>query len=288
MSLNPEATWRMRRAAYQRGFTLVELVIVIVIMGVIGGVVAVFMRSPIDAYFDTARRVGLADAADTTVRRMARDIRKALPNSLRQPVGPNSNQCIEFIPTRTGGRYRNDDIAPGDNTGLRFDAADTMFNMLGLNADLPADQQIRLNDIVAVYNLGIAGSDAYASNNTAVVNAAVVASPFNANETQLSITAAAAFPLESGTRRFHVIPGDETIVSYVCSNGNLVRHTNYPLTPTCPAPVAGTPVIATGATCNFTYNAVDIRNAVVQLELTFTDTGETVSVYHEVHVNNTP
>ena len=37
---------------HQRGFTLIELIMVIVIMGVIGGMVSVFMKSPIDAYFD--------------------------------------------------------------------------------------------------------------------------------------------------------------------------------------------------------------------------------------------
>ena len=275
----------MLKRRHQRGFTLVELVMVIVIMGVIGGIVAVFMKSPIDAYFDTARRAGIADVADTTVRRMARDIRKALPNSIRL----SGTQCIEFIPTRTGGRYRNQDIVAGDETSLKFDAADRSFNMLGLNAALPADQQIKPNDMVAVYNLGIPESDAYAGDNRAVITGVNV-SAFAANETEVKMAGnTTKFPLESGTNRFHVIPGDEKVVSYICSGGKLYRNANYGYGASCPAPTVGTtPIIANGATCSFAYSAADIRNGLVQLTLTFTNSDETVSIYHEVHVNNTP
>ena len=263
---------------------------VIVLMGVIGGTVAVFMKSPIDAYFDTARRAGIADVADTTVRRMARDIRKALPNSIRLG-GTGGNQCIEFIPTRMGARYRTQDITPvpSDNSSLRFDVADDSFNMLGLHTDLPADQQIQVNDRVTVYNLGIAGSDAYAGNNTATVTAVGV-SPLSATETRVSMTGnTTIFPLESASNRFHIIPRDEKIVSYLCSGGRLYRNADYAYSSSCPAPTVGTtPLIATEATCDFVYNTADIRNALVQLSLTFSNSGESVSVYHEVHVNNTP
>ncbi len=271
----------------QAGFTLVELIMVIVILGVIGGTVAVFMKGPIDAYFDTARRAGIADVADTTVRRMARDLRKALPNSIRL----SGTQCIEFIPTRMGGRYRAQDIVPvpSDNTSLRFDAADSSFNMLGVNAALPADQRIRVGDLVAVYNLGITGANAYAGNNTNAVSGVAV-SAANANETQISLaTTAIQFPLESPTRRFHAIPVEEKVVSYICSGTRLYRNTNYGYAASCPAPTAGTtPVIANEATCNFAYDNSDIRNGLVKLSLTFSSAGESVSIYHEVHVNNTP
>ncbi|MCH8814298.1 MAG: hypothetical protein IH957_04250, partial [Chloroflexi bacterium] len=43
-----------------------------------------------------------------------RDIRKALPNSVRNP----SPDCIEFLPTRTGARYRVEDSTPGDSRFL--------------------------------------------------------------------------------------------------------------------------------------------------------------------------
>lgn len=262
----------------QPGFTLVELVMVIAIMGVIGAVVAVFMRSPIDAYFDSARRAALTDVADTAVRRMARDVRKALPNSVRTP----NPQCLEFIPTRTGGRYRTEDAAAG--TSLDFTTADTTFNMLGQNSLWPADQQIRQNDIIAIYNLGpgIAGADAYEGSNTATVTGVT-----DGVETAIAITAR-QFPFESGSKRFHVVPEEEHVVAYVCTGGNLRRTvTTGSFNSSCPD--TG-PVLATNVqSCAFDYLGSDLqRNGLVQIQFNISSNNETVSLYHEVHVNNSP
>lgn len=261
------------------------MIMVIIVLGIIGAMVAVFMRAPVDAYFDTARRAALTDVADTALRRMARDLRKALPNSIRSP----SANCIEFIPTRTGARYRVQDSTPGNGTALDFSVADTSFNMLGRNTDLPPDQQIRANDRVAIYNLGIAGADAYNGDNTAVVTSAAV----NGSETVITFAAGKKFPLNSPSQRFQVIPAEESVVSYVCSGGVLYRNTNYAYASSCPAPVPGTtPVMATGASaCSFSYTGADLqRNAIVQLSLQLQDANgqESVSLYHEVHVHNTP
>jgi MSHA biogenesis protein MshO len=274
----------MRTRHVQAGFTLIELVMVIVILGVIGGMVSVFMKRPIDAYFDTARRAALADVADTTLRRMARDIHKALPNSIQVP----NNQCVEFIPTKTGGRYRVEDKTTGDGTGLNFSAADTSFNMLGSNSSRPADQRIADGDLIAVYNLGIAGSNAYNGDNTSAVSGTPTESGSPA-ETTITI-ASTKFPLPSGSNRFHVIPGAEKVVSYICSGNKLYRNANYAYSSSCPAPTGTTPVIATNVgSCNFVYNGSDLqRNGLVQMTISFTNSGETVTQYHEIHVNNTP
>lgn len=276
----------MRHHASQSGFTLIEMVMVIVIMGVVGVMVSVFMKAPIDAYFDSARRAALTDVADTAVRRMARDIRKALPNSVRNP----NNQCIEFIPTKTGGRYRSEELLAGDDSSLNFSAADTTFNMLGSNSSfagqaLPTDQRIVQDDVIAVYNLGITGADAYNQDNTATV----AATPSEAGtpiETSVTI-ASKLFPLASSSHRFHVIPKDEKVVAFVCSGNKLYRTASSTFASACP--ITGGILASNMGSCNFVYNGSDLqRNALVQLGFTLTDSGESVNLYHEVHVNNTP
>lgn len=271
----------------QQGFTLVELVMVITILGVIGSVVAVFMKGPIDAYFASARRAALTDVADTTVRRIARDLRNVLPNTARV----SGSSCLEFIPTKLGARYR----AEGSGA-LVFGSAVTSFNMLGdhtlfAGSSTPADQRIAVGDLIVVYNLGIPGADAYAGDNYSAVTAVGAAS---ASETPISI-GSKTFSLQSASRRFHVVPAAEAMVSYVCSGSSLYRTASATPTASASCPTSGSR-IATNVDCGGTSfvitdagNALN-RNALVSMRLSIQDsTGtESVTVQHEVHMDNTP
>nr|WP_295771780.1 prepilin-type N-terminal cleavage/methylation domain-containing protein [Rhodoferax sp.] len=281
----------MRSTTRQHGFTLVELIMVIIIIGVIGGMVAVFMKGPIDAYIDSGRRAALTDVADTVVRRMARDLQGALPNSIRP--GPAGTNCLEFIPTKTGGRYR----ATGA-LSLDFTAGSATFNMLGGNSGpIPVDQRIVPGDVIVIYNLGFNPASAYGGSNIATVggSAPLAESVAPTIETTIPLTATVTFPLESGSRRFHVVPGAERMVSYVCSGSSLRRTASAAFTAAASCPATG-PVIANNVDCNtastwFNYMGSDLqRNAVVSMGLTIRDSSgtESITLQHEVHVSNTP
>lgn len=113
-----------------RGFTLVEMVIVIVITGIIGTMVAVFIRVPVQGYMDVAARAALADTADTAARRLTRDVRLALPNSVRVS---NNGLFLELLLTKTGGRYLSDSDPSGLGSVLSFETtpASPAFSVVG-------------------------------------------------------------------------------------------------------------------------------------------------------------
>jgi len=259
-------TRRCIRPAHGRGFTLVEAIIVIVLTGILAGVVAVFLVIPVTGYFDVARRAELTDIADTALRRISRDLRLALPNSIRVTSG---NTAIEFIPIKSAGRYRAD--GPGDF--LNFSSAgDNSFDVIGPGVDISAD------DFIVIYNLGITGANAYDGSNRRD------ATPAGSGLVTVSFSGG-QFPFASPARRFHVVG---TPVSYICAGGLLTRYWNYSFGTTAPAGNSG--VLASNVSgCRFTYEAgVTAQNSLLTLELAITKDAETVNLVQQVHVGNVP
>lgn len=280
------------------GFTLIEAIIAMVITGILSAMVATFMARPIEGYVDSVRRAELTDAADVALRRMTREIRQALPNSLRV-----SGNCIEFIATSAGGRYR--DPADGSTGGnfLSFtDTADTSFHVLGKTANLAsAADYIAANDFVVVYNLGTgyAPADAYAGGNRALVSSVTCAGA-GTPPCYISLSsnpfAAQSPPLPSPDSRFQVVPGGTRAVTYECAGGQLRRYANYGFNAAQVCPPGGVPATLVGSgamtaacTIEYTTNATG-RNGLLYVGLTVSDSAsnEAVNLFQQIHVSNAP
>lgn len=277
----------LRKAA---GFTLVEMIVVIVLTGIVAGMVAVFIRSPVQAYVDTANRARLTEAADTAMRFFARDLRSALPNSLRVTrVG--TTDYLEFIPTVGGGRYRQYPTNGGGGDILDFSALDGAFDVIG-----PVPVYNNTNSVVVFNTDTAAGSttNAYIGNNRAAVGSANNnAAAISTDAARHTVTIAATrFPAPSPSQRFHMVGPP---VTYECNpTAGVLRRYSYGFGGAGgqATPPAGVPnVLVNNVTaCTIAYNpAVNtMRTGVVLISLTLTLNGENVNLVHQVHVQNMP
>ena len=262
------------------GFTLVEMVVVITIVGILAAGAALFIRNPTQAFIDSENRANLTDRADTALRRMARDIRNALPNSVRVNVN-GADSFIEFVPVNSAGRYRASvGTSAGDNP-LDFALAADTFDVLGPGVPVAA------GDRLVIYNLGIPGSDVYEGTNSRALQD-------TGNPNVLSFNGG-TFPQESPSSRFFIV---STPVSYVCDMTNrvLLRYGGYATQVNQPSSVAAlnglaqARILANGlTTCqvNFVPGVLQ-RSGVITIFLGFTQDAATVTLMHQVNVVNSP
>ena len=281
---------KQRLRSPQSGATLIEMVIVIVISALIAGGVAVFISRPFEGYIDAARRAELSDVADTALRRMTRDLRSALPNSIRitcVPAGCTDEMTrvyyLEYLQTRGGGRYRSDKDSAGNGDELLFNTTDNSFDVVGPPVFLES------GDSIVIYNLASSGTVANAYSDNTTNNRSSVSSPFG-TVNNISISSK-QFPYPSPGKRFHIL---EHPVTYECNptTGELRRHWGYPIAPTqTPLPPTGGSValLANAITrCSFTYNTTSERTSVVGVAVRVERNGEFVRLFQQVHVSNAP
>src|SRR5712691_6094236 len=143
------------RCPRERGVTLIELVVVIATLGIIAAVAVVLIRQPLDAYRASALRAELSDVADTALRRIERDVKLALPNSIRVTPNTGTPVYMELLLTRNGGRYRSQKDASGAGDILDFTVVtgDTQFDTPAPVATTLAGQSILPNDVLVIFNL---------------------------------------------------------------------------------------------------------------------------------------
>lgn len=268
----------------QLAFSLIELVTVIVLISILFVLAGNFV-TPLQGYFDALERAELSDIADTAMRRMARELRTALPNSVRV-----SGSYIEFLPTVAGGRYRKQQDCSGACTGdvLDFSASDTSFDVIGALLSTPAAGQE-----LVIYNTGPAM--AYTGANVATLTSDDGSCTLS--DTKICFSGGKIFPFESPAQRFQIIGSP---VTFACIGTTLWRYSGYARQAAQPTNISQAPLqnatsisrLATHVNCansRFDYTPGTIQRAdLVVMSLTITNSDDSVTLFQQVHVQNVP
>ncbi|HEX8987407.1 MAG TPA: type II secretion system protein [Rhodocyclaceae bacterium] len=301
----------------RRGFTLVELIVVIAVTGVLATSVTMFLLPAINNYFDTKRRANLTDMADTALRRMSQDIRRAVPNSvvvIAPQAGDSFTACFSLVPTSFGGRYRTAPDTANDASTCTYTSPSATCSqpmMSGLKAtDIPAFDVLTMsptpsatspsvNDFVVIGNQN--GNDVYVGSDRSAI--ATLGTP-RTTDGMLRVTMAAGtspLPIGYDQGRFVIVAQGEQVVYYSCSGNQLLRNVatfaafkaNSRAGCGAGVPVASVQakVAGDGVSCTVTYDpgaTVTEQNGLVWMNVSLTESGEAVALSHSTNVPNVP
>lgn len=263
-----------------RGFTLVELIVVMVLLGILAGSFTVFFKPAVDAFFDARRRADMTDAADTALRKMAQDVRRAIPNSLSLIDGittdADGQACFQIVPTIGGGRYRTE-IDTADASAVALNEASAAPFRLSVLASQGTAAAV--GHFVVINNQN--GDDVYTGASRAAVTALGPPLTLDAN------------PTASGYMggRFQLVSNNESAVMYICANNTLTRRTftGAPAERTA-CETDGALVAGNVSRCTFTYDDAGATHGLLTLTLVLTHaaSGEAITLSYAIHVDNTP
>jgi MSHA biogenesis protein MshO len=292
----------MRTATrFTRGFTLIELVITIAVGSVVVAFMALFIVTPMTIYTSQTRRAMLVDAADSALRFIGRDLRAALPNSVRVNTSGNA---LELLATVDGARYQDSGPLSNPALALDFTAPDGAFaTTVPFTQEQVTPPWTSNTYRLSIYNLGVPGADAYqtppptpnvitpATGTTITISAGATA-----NQNLVTISPAFQFAFGSPGQRVFLVSGP---VSYLCDTAaaTLTRYSGYTIASAQPTSAAALNAAGANAAlvasnvmgCQFVLSAGTVgRNGLATLTLQIAQSGESVQLLHQVEVVNAP
>lgn len=298
-----------------RGFTLVELVMVIALASVVAVMVSSVLSRPLEGFMAQSRRAELTDMAAIALNRMTRDIRLAVPNSLRQPDA----NTLELMPIHAAGRYRANQLP---DTSGNIDPHSVRYDPPRCP---PAPGQCRIEVLMldgasvaaakwmVIYNIGApsAGSTvwppppplAVAGDGSGSVITPETGFSLQDGKLEFGSNGFAAFRYASPQHRFYLAGN---VLGFRCENpgtnaagegtGRLLRasfpelHAAYDYDYDYDYDHGNARLLVDAVSrCRITYaSATNARNALVTIELGVKKGGEEVVLLQQVHVDNAP
>ncbi|ODS23190.1 hypothetical protein AB835_10130 [Candidatus Endobugula sertula] len=253
-----------------RGFTLIELIAVMVILGIIASFSASFVVDITRSFLSVSRKNDLLSESRLATEYMMRRLRNALPYSVRMT---NSGQCLEFMSIVSSGLYR--DIVPSVVNGAFANGNTTPIVTAPfiINNGSPAYMVIGANAATELYG----------------VTPGSLAEIDSINATSVTLTANKQWLRNSINQRFYIV---DTPNAFCLLNNELrlYRHlsmvdddintsSSYDLLAQSVSELA--PLFSISS-------AVEDRNIRITLSLLFTQSDNRLEVIKQVVVRNVP
>jgi MSHA biogenesis protein MshO len=279
--------YRIRQGA---GFTLIELIVVIVVSAIVAVFMVLFLDAPVESYFAQTRRSDLVDSAHRISDAVTVDARTALPNSMRVNAAATA---LELLATTGVARYYGSGDNPSPGEQLTIGSPIPSFGTIDPFSTRPLPYSA---NYVSVGNLGTPASNAYNSATGVMTPAGdsinVIVNPGtppSQGENQVTLSPAMTFEnAPPSAHNAYLVSGP---VSYVCNPnpanptaGTLMRYSGYAITAAQAVPPAGTGALIAHDVSACTISIVPAPlgypyGQLAILRITLSSNGETLQVF---------
>jgi len=265
------------------GFTLIEMVTVILILGIIVVGISSFVVFGTRIFVESSAVDQVLSQSRFGIERMTRDIRRAVPNSMRVLTATDgSYQCLELLPISASTSY-----------------IDAPFFPQPVQNTLTAIKSVRsINAAQSVLIYPLTASEVYNPQGLTAKRFLVQSVAESGDLLTISLTQSIRFTEASPLKRLYVA---QSPLSYCFINtaGNvdirLYQQYGYKAVQPSPADMGNGVLMAQNITNTLTINpaiiltpATLVTNAIVHLQPRFRVNGETFQYQHQVQVMNVP
>ncbi len=248
------------------GFSLVELIAVLVVLGILSSIGISFVVKTTQSYQETQTISKLTTKARQSVERISRQLRAALPYSVRLT---NAGQCIEFMPIASGGFYLNP-VSDTQNAA----PAQSVINVAPHQIDFGTASFMAIGAMSPGEIYGASGASVAAVNSRSA--------------TGVNLSSAKIWLRNSINKRFYLLNPPQ---AFCVDNNQLKYFSSVSISSAAIDTSSGFSLLANNlsATTPFSLtSASDNRNTIIQINLRFSENGRSVDFSQQVMIRNVP